>query len=130
MADLELSLYDMNKQLVLQNCEVLTEAHLKDEMAGIAAWFSFEKESCYFMLLCHELRDYTIFHFNSSSKKCYDASMELLEVLQNRGEIVNISYEERAYSIWITREEEVEGEAVRAAYLYHLFPYDLGVVEV
>lgn len=121
MAQLELNLYDMNKQ-IMNGKTPLCNKSIVDEMAGIAAWFSYEVNSRYFMLLCHERRDYTIFHFTSVAKRCYEGSIELREALENRGQILNIEYEKDCYAIWLKIEDE--------SFLYHLFPYDEGVIEV
>lgn len=123
MGEVAMSLYDMNKQVVAQHCEPLTSKQLDYELAGIGIWFSWTKNK-YFMLLCHEERDYTLIHFSNGKRKYYEATRELLETLQNRGTVLEISYEqkEEAYSFWIDKEGE--------PFLYHLFPYDVGVIEV
>ena len=120
MAEMALSLYELNKQMMTKQ-EPMSEHDLTKEIAEVASWFSYKKDQ-YFMLLCRELNDYTIFHFNSGSKPCYEASQELLEVLQSRGEIMDISYEKDVFPIWIRKEDD--------SFLYHLFPYDSGVIEV
>jgi hypothetical protein len=76
------------------------------------------------MLLCHELRDYTVLSFRTSSKHCYEAGEELSETLANRGQILDIYYEqpEDAYAIWVKIDNEV--------YIYYLFAYDAGVIEI
>lgn len=122
MAELELTMYDVNKQLMNQR-EPLSDKDIAHEVAGIAAWFSYETDR-YFMLLCRELADYTVFNFLPGSKKCYEASQELLECLANRGEVLDISYDNdgRYYSIWLRIDDD--------SFLYHLFPYSIGVIEV
>jgi len=118
--DIDLTLYEMNKQ-IMSTLEPMTEADITREIAEIATWFSYEK-NYYFMLLCRERDDYTIIHFLDTSKRCYQASQELLESLRNRGEIISIAYEPGVFPIWL----RIDGES----FLYHLFPYDTGVIEV
>ena len=120
MADVEMNLYDLNKQ-IMNTRDPLTSEEVKNEMAGIAAWFSYETDK-YFMLLCHERRDYTLFNFLGAGKKIYEGSLDLRETLECRGLILDIAYEKGVYSIWM----RIDGES----HLYHLFPYDLGVVEI
>jgi hypothetical protein len=120
MAEMELSLYDLNKA-VMQTREPLTQQQLRQQLAEIASWFSFTKDT-YYMLLCHERRDYTIFKFMDSSKRCQKGIEELEEVLLDRGQVIDITYEPDVYPIWV----RIDGEN----YLYYLFPYDMGVIEV
>lgn len=117
---LELNLYDMNKQ-IMNTKEPLSQKNLNSGIAEIASWFSYVKNG-YYMLLCHEKRDYTILALTREGRY-YEASRELQEILENRGSILAIDYEDGIYPIWI---RTVDGENC----LYHLFPYDMGVVEV
>ena len=120
----ELTMYDINKGIMSQK-EPMEETQLTHGLSEVVAWMSFVKDSN-FMLLCHEVRDYTIFHFETQSKKCYEASQALKEVLCNRGIILDIAYdkEQHSYGIWIFNENDNE------AFLYFLFPYDLGVINI
>jgi len=118
--DAEITLYEVNKQL-MDKKDPLTDTLLARDIADIASWTSFVQDK-YFMLLCHELRDYTLFHFVGSNKKIHEASQELLETLQTRGEVISIDYEANYYSIWL----RMDGKSV----LYLFFPYDEGVVEI
>jgi len=118
--DLEINLYDVNKQLMNTRYPLSREA-LISGISDIADWFSSERNR-YFMLLCHEKRDYTLFRFDNGSKKCYAASQEVKEALENRGDILSIDYEDHVYSIWVKIGED--------SFLYYLFPYDEGVIEI
>jgi len=120
MAELELSLYDVNKQ-IMNSLEPLDTDKVNSEMADIAAWISYEKNR-YLMLLCRERNDYTIFHLIGTSMHIHEASQELLEVLHNRGEILDIEYTKGVYAIWLRIDDD--------SFVYHLFPYDAGVIEV
>lgn len=127
MGETEISLYDMNKQ-VMEQFTPLSEDKLNEEIGNIAAWMSFEAD-CYFMLLCRERSDYTLIHFTTQAKKIYEAGQQLKEALLNRGQVLSIDYnhalmpgELRSYSIWVRIEDE--------NYLFYLFPYDMGVIEV
>ena len=80
-------------------------------------------EHTYMMLLCHERRDYTIFHITNTDKKI--ATKEISETLYNRGKILLVDKQkDGSWEIWIRDSLTDENFA------YYLFPYDNGVVEV
>lgn len=80
-------------------------------------------EHTYMMLLCHDRRDYTIFHITNTDKKI--AAKEISETLYNRGKILLVDKQkDGSWEIWIRDSLTDENFA------YYLFPYDDGVVEV
>ena len=80
-------------------------------------------EHTYMMLLCHDRRDYTIFHIANADKK--NAAKEISETLLNRGKILLVDKQkDGSWEIWIRDSLTDENFA------YYLFPYDDGVVEV
>ena len=80
-------------------------------------------EHTYMMLLCHDRRDYTIFHITNADKKI--ATKEISETLYNRGKILLVDKQkDGSWEIWIRDSLTDENFA------YYLFPYDNGVVEV
>ena len=80
-------------------------------------------EHTYMMLLCHDRRDYTIFHIANTDKKI--AAKEISETLHNRGKILLVDKQkDGSWEIWIRDSLTDENFA------YYLFPYDDGVVEV
>ena len=80
-------------------------------------------EHTYMMLLCHDRRDYTIFHIANADKKI--AAKEISETLYNRGKILLVDKQkDGSWEIWIRDSLTDENFA------YYLFPYDNGVVEV
>ena len=126
MANIELgNLYDFNKVAMNQfkpmdtisfNRAVLKIAQEMREAAE-------ESDRHYWMLLCHERRDYTLFNIIEATIANVIVN-ELSPTLKNRGEIVDIEkQEDGTYEIWI-RDNEKENFA------YYLFPYDNGVIEV
>lgn len=117
------TLYNFNKQLMSQAKE-LRRVDFKDSLNQIKDFIK-EKDNKYFMLLCKERSDYTVFVlFENEDFDRQTFKKELSECLTNRGQILSIerTKDEQAYEIWIKIEEE--------AFVYYLFPYDLGVVEV
>ena len=81
----------------------------------------FYKNKMYFMLLCHDRRDYTLFRL-VKDKSFIEASAILRECLENRGRILDIEpTNDNALEIWLLIEDE--------AFCYYLFPYDEAIIE-
>ena len=116
------SLYDANKQLVLEHEKVLTHLELARKQEELQGFFD-DNVIEYAMMLCHDRRDYTIFHLNSTSTSTYNAAKEVLLCCINRGDIVGIDLtdDKQAYEIWLKINNE--------AYCYYLFPYDQAVID-
>jgi len=121
--DLGATLYDANKQLVKQVERPLTHVELAGRQDKITKFFE-NKVKEYAMLLCHDQRDYTIFHLNQDSLVApMTAASEVIGCCTDRGEVVSIERTDDgiAYEIWIN----IDGEP----YCYYLFPYDQAVIE-
>lgn len=127
MSNLEMgTVYDLNKQLV-QTTEKVISPYKLNEKKKLIKNFVRECKDNYFMLLCNDRKDYTI--FNCISDKTEDKLNELANVfvdecLINRGQIKGIDLTEHkdAIEVWLSIDDE--------AFCYYFFPYDLGIVEV
>lgn len=76
----------------------------------------------YWMLLCRERNDYTVFRLEESKKEFFSA---LKECLTNRGKVLDITKQEDSnYEIWI-RDFDTDENVV-----YYLFNYTNAVIEV
>ena len=81
------------------------------------------------MLLCHELRDYTIFNLdktNTWAAAHYEnvqlACSDIIECMTNRGTIISIEDQpDNTWEIWIRNPE--------GCFAYYLFPYGEAVLE-
>lgn len=115
------NMYEINKQYYAQQ-EPLTEDEIANRIAGIAEWFDSQMGK-YFMLLCNERKDYTIFNLNQKTKEKYQAAAaDVIDCMRNRGIILDVELQEDgAFEIWIKDEEE--------SFVYYFFPYDIGVIE-
>lgn len=128
------SLYDMNKSLIEKQIPDLTDEEMQNKKDMISQFISLHNNS-YYMLLCNDKKDYTIFHRNKNHgngeflDKCEGYEGEFLynvlidECLPNRGRTKSIELTENqdAVEIWIS----IEGES----YCYMFFPYDTAIIE-
>ena len=116
------TLYDMSCQVAAQAPPLGDEAieeckeHLKKYITSHPAK--------YFMLLCNELRDYTIFNCEYVIQALQQFPADVVECLQNRGDFIG----------WEATEDDVATElwlkiGNGSAHAYYLFPYDEGVIE-
>lgn len=83
----------------------------------------FDSSSHYYMLLCNDRKDYTIFHLSDAFVDAV-LEQELLETIQNRGEIMDIydGCQDNSWEIWVKDNGE--------CFCYILFEYDSGVIEI
>ena len=117
------SLYDMNKQIMDQTAKPLTSLELASIEPKIEEWFNMIIDT-YAMLLCHERRDYTIFHLYEKENKNppHVAMTELIGCLTDRGDILSIEETpDKAWEIWLKIDN--------MSYCYYLFRYDDAVIE-
>ena len=117
--DLQLTMYDLNKQVISQ-LPTLGE----DELTQ--AWLTIDNyvQACsakYFMLLCNDIRYYTVFALLGTGEQC---ATEVLDCISNLGALksVGLTEDEAAIEIWF----QPEGEQPFAAYFFN---YEGGVIE-
>ena len=116
------TLYDMNIQ-IMKDRKPLSHLELAAIQPKIEDWFNMIIDT-YAMLLCHDLRDYTIFHLyeNQNPNPPAVAAKELLKCLKNRGEILSMDLnKDKAWEIWLKINDK--------PYCYYLFRYDDAVIE-
>lgn len=122
MAELNLgTLYDFNKE-AMKNEKPLDPIQFNLKVNEVAVELQ-EREAQYWMLLCHERRDYTIFNIIACQNH-KDIEFELKPTLLNRGNIISIDKQpDENWEIWI-RDDSDEN------FVYYLFPYDNGIIEI
>ena len=119
MADIDLgmNLYDFNKNAMTQ------EKPLDDIAFNIATSKMVEDiipRSKFWMLLCNERKDYTVFIILTKD----GILKELRPTLKNRGQILSIDKQDDGnYEIWIRDPETKEN------FVYYLFDYQYGIIE-
>lgn len=114
----ELNLYDLNKQLVPQ-LPTLNEEQVISAKAVILDYVCKTQES-YYMLLCHELRYFTVFAMNAHSEENVEDA--LLDCLSYVGEVKSIESNGEAVEIWVVLPT---GEA----HVMYFFNYESGVIQ-
>lgn len=126
MAEIEsgMTLYDINKS-AYNNLDKMNEIKLSARIKKMKSFFTSGER--YFMLLCREKNDYTVFKFENKNEKSVDIILkEFEECIRNRGSILDIEKTEDnyAYEIWI------KDIMAQESFCYLLFPYTSAVIEV
>ena len=122
--DLNMTLYDANRQ-IMKTIAPVSDSRMKLDFVNLGAWMSKYPNAHYFMLLCKERSDYTIFHLNDYNYS--RAIEEVKELLEERGTLLGINYihGEDAYECWVREEGEIP-----QVYMFMLFQADWMVVEI
>lgn len=116
--DLGLNLYDMNKQAYSQE-KPLDPLELNIATTKMIETIM-ETKKPYWMLLCRERNDYTVFIPLTKEGTIH----ELIPTLNNRGQVLDIQKQEDGnYEIWIRDIETQEN------YCYYFFDYSFGVIQ-
>lgn len=120
------NLYDMNKIFIKDHEPELTEGNLNSKKQIIIDFIK-KCNNNYYMLLCNERKDYTVFRWkdlNSALAPFEMANILVDECLKNRGSIrgIDLTQAKDAMEIWLVIDDD--------AYVYYFFPYDAAVIEV
>ena len=119
------TLYDFNKQM-LSKQKKLNQFEINQIKPEIEEWFNWQIDG-YAMLLCRERYDFTIFHLyeKQNSNPCKIAVTELIDLLNNRGNILSIEKDSNtinnAWEIWLEIDKEI--------FVYYLFNCDDWVIQ-
>ena len=107
--DSGMTVYEFNKQLYSQ-MNVLPEDKLKAEISNMAVWMNVWSDRRYFMLNNYELKWFTIFAIDKDIRDTKSAYDDLLEVVNNIGQVVSVEYEHdmKYYEIWIRARQDGE----------------------
>ena len=116
------NLYDMNKTIVKQNEVKLSEGVLNSKKEIIKNFIN-STQNNYYMLLCNERKDYTVFDLWNTTDLMKPVKCLVDECLVNRGEIrgIDLTKDKDAIEIWMIIDDE--------AYVYYFFPYNNGVID-
>lgn len=120
VVDFQTKLYEFNKAQMAQINPVdpiWFNKHCKEVAEDI--W---NRKQKYWMLLCRERNDYTLFVINNNVNEFADA---INECLRNRGQVIDFTKQpDDNFEIWIRDFDTEENFA------YYLFDYSNGIVEV
>ena len=116
-----LTIYDLNKNIMKQQMP-LDDNELYEATENIFA-FCEEQKNRYYMLLCHELRYFTLFDYqNSLGLNLPNIEEEVIGCAHDIGSILSVEEGEDAIEIWVKAEED-------EAFVMYFFPYDRGVIK-
>lgn len=125
------SLYDLNKVIMMHEV-ALTQEQIENKKDELHDWIYENVAQKYFMLLCNEQRDYTIFNLNKDNSvdaqlwggmgAVTDATNDVIECLTNRGELLAADAQpDGTWEFWIRSADE--------CFAYYFFPYGNAVLE-
>lgn len=125
MSDIQMgTLYDLNKAGIIELEKEISKEEMPDKLKTIGNFIR-NANNQYFMLLCRERYDFTLFNLQSATDlSIIKAKIELETCMRNRGTVLSIepTEDKGAIEIWIKIDDE--------AFVYYFFPYDLGVIEI
>ena len=130
--------YEINQE-GYRHIDPLDEQDLTIKITNIGAWFSFLDKIEYVGVLCRERNDYTIIHLNGYNYA--KAVQELRELLESRGEIMDIDYihGQDYFQVWVReRRTEAIDELIQGldyrwqpqVWMFAVFNADDRVIEV
>jgi len=120
MSDIQLgNAYDVQKGIVKQ-LYPMTKSAINDALEKVVDMVK-KTDNKYYMLLCREKADYTIFNLGSD-ESCYDRiPMELKTCIKSRGKAKVIESDDEITQLWIQDGDEV--------FLYYFFPANTNTIE-
>lgn len=119
--DSGLTVYDVNKQ-GMAGFSKLSEKNLEAAIFKLRKYAE-KTNNRFYMLLCNDRRDFTLFRLKEKElKNRINMIEDLKECLQNRGDIIDINEDENGgMEIWLKIDKE--------AFAYYFFPYDAAIIE-
>ena len=117
-ANIQLSLFDLNKQIISQLSD-----YNEDDITAAKQKIRELKNSSYFMLLSHDIRYYTLFGIDENEEASFED--EVIACLQDWGTIKDIDWTSSHDSIdcWVQKADDNE------IIFFKLFSYDEGVIK-
>lgn len=115
--------YEFN-QLAYETAKPISHDKAKEMFTNIGMWFSSKSSFKYFMLLCRELNDYTVFDFQSYNYA--KGKEELVNLLAHRGRLLDIEYDHTtdSYEIWVRAKSD------KKPHMYKLFDCNDFVIQI
>lgn len=120
--NLQMNLYDLNKQIISQ-LPSMTDEDLCSAI-DIINTYKNESNEKYYMLLCNELKYYTLFAIHADPQGYLSFGHEVtlcLKEFADEVKVIDKTEDQMALEIWISKNEEV--------YVMYLFGYEKGVID-
>ena len=116
-----MDIYELNQNF-MNSLPYLSQEEIEGKTQTIKDFF-FNKDADYYMMLCKEQSDYTLFydeHYENSVEKHIK---DIIECLNNRGKIkaIDLAEDGTALEFWIEIDD--------INHCYFFFPYDKGVIK-
>ena len=119
----QVSLYQLNQD-IMSNQPALSGDGVRKGQLEFFDWISkLPDDPKFYMLLCHELNYYTLFHINDTATR-EDFWNEFYDIAKELGTLKAMEIDSGCFSIWVDWPQD------NISHLFYLFPYDRGVVEV
>lgn len=119
----QVNLYQLNQD-IMSNQPALSGDGVRKGQLEFFDWISkLSDNPKFYMLLCHELNYYTVFHINDTATK-EDFWNEFYDIAKELGTLKAMEIDSGCFSIWVDWPQD------NISHLFYLFPYDRGVVEV
>ena len=119
----QVSLYQLNQD-IMSNQPALSGDGVRKGQLEFFDWISKQPDNPkFYMLLCHELNYYTVFHINDTATK-ENFWNEFYDIAKELGTLKAMEIDSGCFSIWVDWPQD------NISHLFYLFPYDRGVVEV
>ena len=117
------NLYEANKKLVEANEKPLSKTAIRESKTKLLNFLN-STNNYYYMLLCHEKRDYTIFKTNKTlDGNKYNIDVLVDEIACSRGIIkgIDVLDHSMAVAFWTSHDNE--------SFVYMFFPCDSCVID-
>ena len=118
-----MNLYELN-QAGYAALPTMTKEEIISKKDAIFNFMSGDNLGSYYMLLCNELRYYTLFDVYRPFGKIITGSMvdEILEIIISLGELKAIEVNSSMIEFWVLKDNE--------CHMYAFFNYDNGVIQL
>ena len=117
----ELSLYDMNKQIISQLPDLPYEI-IKEKIDFLNV-FAQDIDSKYFMLLCKDIGYYTLFIKNEHSDEDFGSAVISCADYLGQVKSIELTEDQAAVEIWFVSRDTSE------PYVMYLFNYEEGIIQ-
>lgn len=117
-----MTLYDFNRQ-IYNKLPSLEDNELLKAKPKLENYLASKKHEKYFMMLNHEKKYYTIYTYKEGNFLPAIMAQTMIDVAKTLGKLKAIEVNDNMVEFWISDDSD-------NCYLYAMFPYSKGVIEV